>query len=72
MSRAPIRSGQRKLLNPESTGEAYQKIMVTPCMVNSWLYCSGVSRRSLLWASWSRMTAASSPPSTRNTKAVTR
>ena len=43
MSREPSSSGQRKLLKPESTGSAYRKIIVTPCIVNSWLYCSGVS-----------------------------
>jgi hypothetical protein len=31
------------LLNPESTGAAYQNIIVTPCMVNSWSYASGES-----------------------------
>ena len=43
MSREPSISGQRKLLKPDSTGSAYRKIIVTPCIVNSWLYCSGVS-----------------------------
>ena len=41
MSRAPIISGTRKLPKPDSMGDAYQKIIVVPCIVNSWSYVSG-------------------------------
>src|SRR5581483_6096141 len=37
ISRAPIISGTRNTANPDKIGEAYQKIMVTPCIVKIWL-----------------------------------
>ena len=72
MSREPSSSGQRKLLKPESTGSAYRKIIVTPCIVNSWLYCSGVSS---VWFGRGQLRShhrASRPPISRNRNAVTR
>jgi hypothetical protein len=46
-------------------------IMVLPCIVNSWSYCSGVRRRAFGPVSCSRMISASMPPANRKRKAVT-
>ena len=59
------------MLKPESTGKAYKKIIVMPCIVNSWLYCSGVSRVWSGCASWMRKISASMPPTIRKANAVT-
>ncbi|EDS99683.1 hypothetical protein BamIOP4010DRAFT_6799 [Burkholderia ambifaria IOP40-10] len=44
---------------------------MTPCIVNSASYCAGVSTVAFGRASWMRITSASTPPSSRNAKAVT-
>src|SRR3954468_425574 len=49
-----------------------RKIIVVPCMVRIWLYFSGVSSVLLGTASWVRMSSASMPPSTKNTRTVAR
>ncbi len=48
-----------------------RKIIVVPCIVNSWLYASG-ERKVLSGApSWQRISSASSPPRRKKRKAVT-
>ena len=44
--------------------------MIVPCMVNSWLYCSGDRNCIPGRASSARMSRAISPPSMKNTKDV--
>src|SRR6185312_14942187 len=53
-------------------GDAYQNIIVTPCIVKSWLYASGDSRCVSACVSWTRMISASMPPRIKKTSAVTR
>ncbi len=40
-SGAPICNGINALVNPANNGVANSSSMIVPCMVNSWLYCSG-------------------------------
>ena len=42
-SGAPICSGMIALAKPANSGVANSSSMIVPCMVNSWLYCSGLS-----------------------------
>ena len=42
-SGAPICSGMSALANPANSGVANSSSMIVPCIVNSWLYCSGSS-----------------------------
>jgi hypothetical protein len=60
------------LLNPDRIGDAYRKIIVIPCMLNSWLYASGLSRWRAGAESCARIAAASRPPTSMKVKAVTR
>ena len=46
--------------------------MVVPCMVRIWLYRSGVSSVLSGTASCVRISSASTPPSTKNTRTVAR
>ena len=58
----PICSGIRALANPANNGVAKSSSMIVPCIVNIWLYCSGLStiwRPG--WASSARMTRAMAP-----------
>ena len=59
-----------KLKNMALSGMIARKIMVVPCMVNSWLYVSG--RRNVLFGdpSWIRSSMASMPPIRKKMKAV--
>jgi hypothetical protein len=45
--------------------------MIVPCMVNSWLYCSGVRNCIPGWASSARISNARTPPARKNPRAVT-
>ena len=45
--------------------------MIVPCMVNSWLYCSGDRNCSPGRASSARMSSAIKPPIMKNANAVT-
>ena len=42
-SGAPICSGMSALAKPANSGVANSSSMIVPCIVNSWLYCSGLS-----------------------------
>ena len=42
-SGAPIWIGISALANPANSGVANSNSMIVPCIVNSWLYCSGLS-----------------------------
>ena len=42
-SGAPICSGISALAKPANSGVANSSSMIVPCIVNSWLYCSGLS-----------------------------
>ena len=59
-----------KLKNMALSGMIARKIMVVPCIVNSWLYVSG--DRNVLFGvpSWIRSSSASMPPIRKKTKAV--
>ena len=62
-SGAPIWIGMRALANPAKSGVANSSNMIVPCMVNSWLNCSGLSTTCRPGANSSvRMSSASSPP----------
>ena len=39
----PICSGISAFANPANNGVANSNNMIVPCMVKSWLYCSGLS-----------------------------
>ena len=69
-SRAPIISGTRKLPKPARIGTTTRKIIVVPCIVMTSLYEFFVRKLSLGVASWARINTASSPPTTKNTRAV--
>ena len=63
-SGAPICSGISALANPANSGVANSSSMIVPCMVNIWLYWSGVSTTcSPGVASSARMTRAMMPAS---------
>ena len=59
-----------KLKNVALSGMIARKIMVVPCIVNSWLYVSGA--RNVLFGepSCMRMMSASTPPIRKKMKAV--
>ncbi len=71
-SGAPICSGMIQFANPANSGVANINSMIVPCIVNAWLNCSF----DMIWwpgrASSARMRRASSPPTQKNAKAVTR
>ena len=69
-SGAPIWSGTTKLAKANTIGVAKNSSMIVPCMVNSWLYCSGDRNCMPGRASSARMISAISPPTRKNTKAV--
>jgi hypothetical protein len=52
------------------SGMIARKIMLVPCIVNSWLYVSGSRKLLSARASWTRMSSASSPPSRKKKNAV--
>ena len=53
-------------------GVAKNSSMIVPCMVNSWLYCSGERNCRPGRASSARMSSAMKPPIRKNTNDVTR
>ena len=53
------------------TGTANRNIIVVPCIVKIWLYRSGPMMLFCGRASWTRISAASMPPSANQTNAVT-
>ena len=62
-SGAPICSGISAFANPANSGVANSSSMIVPCIVNIWLYWSGVSTTcSPGLVSSARMTSAISPP----------
>jgi hypothetical protein len=69
-SRAPIWSGIRKLKNIADSGITPRKIMVVPCIVNSWLYISGLTKPCSGFASCQRISSASRPPIRKKRNAV--
>jgi hypothetical protein len=62
MSLAPIMSGSMKLPKALQTGITNKKIIVVPCMVNSWLYWEAVKRSLLGSASCVLISNAINPP----------
>ena len=70
-SGAPICSGMIALAKPANSGVANSSSMIVPCMVNSWLYCSGLSTTCSPGAASSvRMSSAIMPPSRNHTNEV--
>ena len=69
-SGAPIWIGTTKFANANTIGVAKNSSMIVPCMVNSWLYCSGDRNCMPGRASSARMSSAIRPPSMKNTKDV--
>ena len=62
-SGAPICSGMSALAKPANSGVAKSSSMIVPCMVNIWLYWSGLSTTcSPGCASSARMISAMRPP----------
>ena len=60
----PICSGTSALAKPANSGVANNSSMIVPCMVNSWLNCSGLSTIDRPGAHNSaRIINASTPPS---------
>jgi hypothetical protein len=66
MSGAPICSGTMKFAKPYAAAGANRNIMIVPCMVNSWLYCSGLTTCSPGCASSARMIIAIAPAAMKN------
>ena len=66
-SGAPIWMGMRALAKPANSGVANSSSMIVPCMVNSWLNCSGLSTTCSPGVNSSaRMSSASTPPKMKN------
>ena len=62
-SGAPIWIGMSALANPANSGVANSSSMIVPCIVNSWLYCSGLSTTCRPGSTSSaRISRASRPP----------
>ena len=58
---------------PANSGVANISSMIVPCIVNSWLYCSGVPTSASPGSnSWARMTSAMTPPRQKNRNEVIR
>jgi hypothetical protein len=70
-SGAPIWSGTTKLANANTIGVAKNNSMIVPCMVNSWLYCSGERNCMPGRASSARMSRAMNPPTRKRPNALT-
>ena len=71
-SGAPICSGMIRFANAKNSGVANISSMSVPCIVNSWLYCSGDRNCSPGWASSARMSIAIRPPMRKNTNDAVR
>ena len=65
-SGAPICSGMIRLPNAKNSGVANISSMSVPCIVNSWLYCSGDRNCSPGRASSARISMAIRPPMMKN------
>src|SRR4051794_18821531 len=61
-----------RFANAKNSGVAKNSSMIVPCMVNSWLYCSGERNCRPGRASSARMSSAMNPPIMKNTNDVTR
>ena len=57
-------------MNAAPSGITTRKIIVMPCMVNTWLYCAAFSTVPLACTSCRRMSSASTPPITKKNSAV--
>ena len=68
----PICSGMIRLPNAKNSGVANISSMIVPCIVNSWLYCSGDRNCSPGRASSARISMAISPPMMKNTNDAVR
>ena len=71
-SGAPICNGMSALAKPENSGVANSSSMIEPCIVKSWLYCSGVVNCMPGCASSARITSAITPPIMKNANVVIR
>ena len=72
-SGAPICNGMIALANPANRGVAKSSSMIVPCIVKSWLYCSGLSTIcSPGSTSSARISRAMTPPRRNHTNEVTR
>jgi hypothetical protein len=68
----PICSGSTRLANANTAGVAKNSSMIVPCIVRSWLYCSGLRNCMPGRASSARISSAITPPIMKNTNDVTR
>ena len=59
-----------KLKNIADSGMIARKIIVVPCIVNSWLYVSGDRKVFSAVPSWMRSSSASTPPIRKKKNAV--
>ena len=71
-SGAPICSGMIRFENAKNSGVAKNSSITVPCMVTSWLYCSGDRNCSPGRASSPRISNAISPPMTNQPKEAAR
>ena len=70
-SGAPICSGMSAFANPANRGVANSSSMIVPCMVKSWLYCSGCPTTCRPGAhSSARISSAITPPMRNQTNEV--
>ena len=70
-SRAPIMSGTNQLKKAAPRGMIARKIIVSACIVNSWLNCCASTTVPFGTASCARMANASTPPIMKKSMAVT-
>ena len=68
----PICSGMISLAKPTNSGVANISSISVPCIVNNWLYCSGVRNCRPGRASSVRISSAMIPAMMKNTNDVTR
>jgi len=68
----PICSGMIRFAKAKNNGVANISSMTVPCMVSSWLYCSGDRNCSSGLASSARMSRAINPPAMKNANEVTK
>jgi hypothetical protein len=61
-----------KFANAKNIGVAKKNSMIVPCIVKSWLYCSGERNCRPGRASSPRMSIAITPPTTNHVRAVTK
>ena len=68
----PICSGSTRLANANTIGVAKNSSMTVPCIVTSWLYCSGDRNCLPGRASSARMSSAMKPPTAKKASEVVR